>query len=52
MPNKILDVDTKIGLVSCSGFNLYTDWIYEIGFNAKPMDAMSHLELPKMCAHI
>ena len=50
---KILDVDTKIGSSVAAVFNLYTDWIYEIGLTPNRMDAMSHLGVAKdVCAYL
>src|SRR3954451_1852541 len=49
----ILSNDTKVGTPAAEYFEIYTDWIYEIGLTPNRMDAMSHLGVAKdMCAYL
>ncbi len=47
----ILPDDAKVGDAASNYFNIYTDWIYEIGLTPNRMDAMSHIGVAKdVCA--
>ena len=47
----ILPVQAKIGSPAADHFNVYTDWIYEIGLTPNRMDAMSHIGVARdVCA--
>jgi len=47
----ILPDDAEIGEPASKYFNIYTDWIYEIGLTPNRMDAMSHIGVAKdVCA--
>lgn len=47
----ILNDDAKVGDDAANYFNIYTDWIYEIGLTPNRMDAMSHIGVAKdVCA--
>lgn len=47
----ILSGDAKPGKDVADYFNIYTDWIYEIGLTPNRMDAMSHIGVAKdVCA--
>jgi len=49
----ILDKSAVIGTPASSYFNIYTDWIYEIGLTPNRMDAMSHLGVARdVCAYL
>ena len=47
----ILPDDAETGEAASKYFNIYTDWIYEIGLTPNRMDAMSHIGVAKdICA--
>lgn len=47
----ILPYDAIPGNAAATYFNIYTDWIYEIGLTPNRMDAMSHIGVAKdVCA--
>lgn len=47
----ILPDDAKTGSSIADYFNIYTDWVYEIGLTPNRMDAMSHIGVAKdVCA--
>ena len=47
----ILPAEAKSGSPAADYFNVYTDWIYEIGLTPNRMDAMSHIGVAKdVCA--
>ncbi|HYJ64786.1 MAG TPA: phenylalanine--tRNA ligase subunit beta, partial [Parafilimonas sp.] len=47
----ILPDDAETGEAASKYFNIYTDWIYEIGLTPNRMDAMSHIGVAKdVCA--
>lgn len=49
----ILPENAKVGEPVSSIFNLYNDWIYEIGLTPNRMDAMSHFGVAKdVCAYL
>ena len=49
----VLPVDAIPGTPLKNYFNLYSDWIFEIGLTPNRMDAMSHLGVAKdVCAYI
>ena len=49
----ILPADAKVGTAAADFFQLYNDWIYEIGLTPNRMDAMSHLGVARdVCAYI
>jgi phenylalanyl-tRNA synthetase beta chain len=49
----VLSEAVKIGTPAASYFQLYTDWIYEIGLTPNRMDAMSHLGVARdVCAYL
>lgn len=43
----VLPQDTLVGTAASQYFNLYSDWIYEIGLTPNRMDAMSHFGVAK-----
>lgn len=47
----ILPAETETGIAAEKLFDVYTDWIYEIGLTPNRMDAMSHIGVAKdVCA--
>src|SRR5438046_777449 len=49
----ILDKDAKPGTSAAAYFQLYEDWIYEIGLTPNRMDAMSHWGVARdVCAYL
>ncbi len=49
----VLPDETPVGLAAFDYYNLYNDWIYEIGLTPNHMDAMSHLGVAKdICAYL
>ena len=49
----VLDEKAVPGTPAAEYFQLYTDWIYEIGLTPNRMDAMSHLGVAKdVCAYL
>ena len=49
----VLPKNTKPGTLASDYYNLYDDWIFEIGLTPNRMDAMSHLGVAKdVCAYI
>ena len=49
----ILPQNAKVGMAASDFYNLYNDWIFEIGLTPNRMDAMSHLGVAKdVCAYI
>jgi phenylalanyl-tRNA synthetase beta chain len=49
----VLDATAVVGTPASSYFNIYTDWIYEIGLTPNRMDAMSHLGVARdVCAYL
>ncbi|HEY5464699.1 MAG TPA: phenylalanine--tRNA ligase subunit beta [Hanamia sp.] len=49
----VLANDAKTGTLVCEYYNLYNDWVFEIGLTPNRMDAMSHLGVAKdVCAYI
>lgn len=49
----ILPKDVKTGTLASEYYNIYSDWIFEIGLTPNRMDAMSHLGVAKdICAYI
>src|SRR5438046_3019546 len=49
----ILDRDAKPGTSAAAYFQLYEDWIYEIGLTPNRMDAMSHWGVARdVCAYL
>jgi phenylalanyl-tRNA synthetase beta chain len=49
----VLKNDAKTGMPANEYYNLYNDWILEIGLTPNRMDAMSHLGVAKdLCAYI
>ncbi len=49
----ILPENAKTGRAAKDYYNLYSDWIFEIGLTPNRMDAMSHLGVAKdVCAYI
>lgn len=47
----VLNSSAAIGSKAADYFNVYTDWIYEIGLTPNRMDAMSHIGVAKdVCA--
>ena len=49
----ILSDDLKVGAAVADHFEVYNDWIYEIGLTPNRMDAMSHLGVAKdVCAYL
>ncbi|MEP6514337.1 MAG: phenylalanine--tRNA ligase subunit beta, partial [Parafilimonas sp.] len=47
----VLPADAKAGSAAANYFNVYTDWIFEIGLTPNRMDAMSHIGVAKdVCA--
>ncbi|MEO8819302.1 MAG: phenylalanine--tRNA ligase subunit beta [Ginsengibacter sp.] len=49
----VLPKEAKTGMAAKEYYNLYSDWIFEIGLTPNRMDAMSHLGVAKdVCAYI
>lgn len=49
----VLPNEVTVGTKASEYFELYTDWIYEIGLTPNRMDAMSHLGVAKdVCAYL
>ena len=49
----VLKEDAKVGLDAAEYFQLYEDWIYELGITPNRMDAMSHWGVAKdVCAYL
>ena len=49
----VLDPNTSVGTAVSSLYELYEDWIYEIGLTPNRMDAMSHYGVAKdVCAYL
>jgi phenylalanyl-tRNA synthetase beta chain len=49
----VLAESAKAGMPASEYYNLYNDWIFEIGLTPNRMDAMSHLGVAKdVCAYI
>lgn len=49
----VLTNDAKKGMLANEYYNLYNDWVFEIGLTPNRMDAMSHLGVAKdVCAYI
>jgi len=49
----VLPEKATIGMAAKDYYNLYSDWIFEIGLTPNRMDAMSHLGVAKdVCAYI
>jgi len=49
----VLPKDVKTGTLASEYYNIYRDWIFEIGLTPNRMDAMSHLGVAKdICAYI
>jgi len=49
----VLPQNAKTGTAAADFYNLYDDWIFEIGLTPNRMDAMSHLGVAKdVCAYI
>lgn len=49
----VLPNDTSVGIKAADYFQLYNDWIFEIGLTPNRMDAMSHLGVARdVCAYI
>ena len=49
----VLPKNAKAGMSAADYYNLYNDWIFEIGLTPNRMDAMSHLGVAKdICASI
>ncbi|WP_127130942.1 phenylalanine--tRNA ligase subunit beta [Pseudoflavitalea rhizosphaerae] len=49
----VLPADAKTGMPAANYFQLYTDWIYEIGITPNHMDAMSHIGVARdVCAYM
>lgn len=49
----VLPQNAKPGMLASDYYNLYDDWIFEIGLTPNRMDAMSHLGVAKdVCAYI
>lgn len=49
----VLPADTKVGMPASNYFQLYTDWIFEIGITPNHMDAMSHIGVARdVCAYL
>lgn len=49
----VLNDDAVPGTPASAYFNVYTDWIYEIGLTPNRMDAMSHLGVARdVCAYL
>ena len=47
----VLPANAKVGKPAAEHFELYSDWVYEIGLTPNRMDAMSHLGVAKdVCA--
>lgn len=49
----VLPSEKEIGKAVTDLYNIYTDWIYEIGLTPNRMDAMSHIGVAKdVCAYL
>lgn len=49
----VLPADARVGTAAAEYFQLYQDWIYEIGLTPNRMDAMSHWGVARdVCAYI
>jgi len=49
----VLDKDAKPGMAAADYFQLYDDWVYEIGLTPNRMDAMSHWGVARdICAYL
>ncbi|HSC53921.1 MAG TPA: phenylalanine--tRNA ligase subunit beta [Phnomibacter sp.] len=49
----VLDATAVVGTPAATYFNMYTDWVYEIGLTPNRMDAMSHLGVARdVCAYL
>jgi phenylalanyl-tRNA synthetase beta chain len=49
----VLDKEAKAGTSAAEYFQLYEDWVYEIGLTPNRMDAMSHLGVARdVCAYL
>ncbi len=49
----VLPENAKPGMAASEYYNLYNDWIFEIGLTPNRMDAMSHIGVAKdVCAYI
>ena len=49
----VLPKEVKTGTLASEYYNIYSDWIFEIGLTPNRMDAMSHLGVAKdICAYI
>lgn len=49
----VLPKNAKAGMPASQFYNLYNDWIFEIGLTPNRMDAMSHLGVAKdVCAYL
>ncbi len=49
----VLSDDAKVGSPAAAYYNVYADWVYEIGLTPNHMDAMSHLGVAKdVCAYL
>lgn len=49
----VLPKNANAGMAAADYYNLYSDWIFEIGLTPNRMDAMSHLGVAKdVCAYI
>ena len=49
----VLPKDVKTGTPASKYYNIYSDWVFEIGLTPNRMDAMSHLGVAKdVCAYI
>lgn len=49
----VLPKNAKVGMAASDFYNLYNDWVFEIGLTPNRMDAMSHLGVAKdVCAYI
>lgn len=49
----VLPNDVQVGMPASDYFNIYTDWIYEIGLTPNRMDAMSHRGVARdVCAYL
>jgi len=49
----VLNGNAKIGMAATEYFNLYEDWVFEIGLTPNRMDAMSHWGVARdVCAYL
>lgn len=49
----VLPTDAVVGVPAKDYYNLYSDWIFEIGLTPNRMDAMSHIGVAKdICAYL